>query len=262
MNRFIKKLILICLLLAGTSGVDARAQDNTANIQQSRLQYLEAVGLENTYQEVQTALLNLLDREAVYLPRPRREHMSLFFAFVLTLHGQQAKDIETLHGAGIDVAHAFSADNRPLVEQALLTDLVVTGTVEGDTLLRAVDGTVFRDVRIRIKDVYRGITPAVVITIRQRNGREYGENPAVAAALDTGNTYLLLLSNGLFRYSQARRTTAATTSLRVPDEALDSYFSIYRQYEMDGDRVLWSGYSKRKTRKALEEVRRLDALLQ
>ncbi len=253
-------LLVILWLLPLPQGL--LAQNNPQTQQETRMRYLEANDLLETSQAMEAALLTYLNREAIYLPAPRRMQIARFFSFVMILHKMQPEDISMLAEAGLNVAHALTADNRPLKEQALMTDLVITGTVNEYEMVTANDGTKFRDIHIQINNTYKGIAPDDIITIRQRNGREYGENPAEAAELEPGDTYLLLLSNGMFRYGQSSRSTPAQENVQVPEDRLASYFSIYRQYKMDGDKVLWSGYNKRKTRKALEEVRWLDELLQ
>ncbi len=253
-------LLLTLWLLVLPHGLLAQNNDPQAR-QEARNRYLQENDLLETSQAMESALLAYLNREAVYLPAPQRMQTASFFSFVMILHRMRPADIDRLSEAGLDIAHALTADNRPLKEQALMTDLVVTGTVNDHELLTADDGSEFKDIHIQIKDTYKGIAPAEVITIRQRNGREYGENPAAAAELEIGDTYLLLLSNGMFRYGQMSRSTPAQENVRVSEEKLPTYFSIYRQYKMDGDKVLWSGYNKRQTRRALEEVRWLDELL-
>ena len=230
--------------------------------QETRQLYLEREGLADTAFEVESALVDLMNKKAGYLPAPRRAQMATYFSFVLTLSGLNAQDLQMLDAEGLDILHAISSDNRPLVEQSLLADLVVTGTVLGHKKITNAAGDAFTDVSIKVDDVFKGILPETTITIRQRNGLEFGENPREAAQLTEGKTYLLLLSNSMFRYGMSSRVAENDLALIVEEEALPSYFSIYRHYEMAGDRVLWSGYNKRKTRKALKDVRWLDGLLQ
>lgn len=169
------------------------------------------------------------------------------FAFFLVANGVTAEDVLRLVDGGVDVLHAITADERPLAEQALLADLVVIGDVlgpEADTA-DGYDG----GVRIRVVDVVKGEVPTDTISVRQRSVRD--------APFVTGARYLLLVSNGIYRYGLHRMDTAGA----VPEAERTRRFSIYRQYLMDGDAVVWSGYSADDTARALDEVRAVDAIL-
>ncbi len=170
------------------------------------------------------------------------------FAFFLVVNGVTAEDVIRLVEGGVDVLHAVTSDERPLAEQALLADLVVVGEVIGP----APDS---RDgysggVRVRVLDALKGDVSADTLTVRQRRDRD---GPAVA-----GQRYLFLLSNGIYRYGLHRMGTAEA----VPEAERARRFSIYRQYRMDGDVLVWNGYSAEDTARALDAVRAVGGLLQ
>ena len=224
---------------------------------QTREEYAQHLNADETMVNVEQTLRSILNSYAGFLPATRKEQMASFFSFILTLNGYTGEKLQTLSEEGLDIGHAISANNRPLVEQSLMADYVIQGIVEEDTWSEDDTGNQIREITILVLDTYKGLPGNDKIIIRQRNGREYGENPAEAAPLTKGNTYLLLLNNGLFRYAVYRNTGDFPLSQSAE---FATYFSIYRHYEMDGKRILWSGYNKRKTRKALEEVRWLDSL--
>lgn len=220
-----------------------------------RTVYLKQISKHQTSLGVEQALTKLLATYPTFLPTDDKRQIASFFSFVLTLNGYTNEKLHALNEEGLSVAHAITANKRPLVEQALLADLVIQGTVVGDTLIDGEPGELLREIRIRVDDLFKGSLASDEIIIRQRNGREYGANPARAASLDEGKTYLLLLSNGLFRFALFSSNQSIEES-QLP--AYANYYSIYRHYEMDGERILWDSLNKRKSKKALSEIRWLD----
>ena len=223
----------------------------------ARANYLTSLQLTEQAGDVETSLLDLLNRNAGYIPSGRRIQTASFFSFVLTLNGLSGDHLNRLQEEGIDLVHAMTAQNRPLSEQSLFADTVVKGrVVERKTFADSNDETF---VEIDVQDVFKGNTAAETIFIYQQNGREGGEQPNSAAKLEPGQTYIFLLSNALYRYGLERRKNDIENS-SVP--GADLSYVIYRLYEMEGDKLLWSGYNKRKTKKALKEVRKLGELLE
>ena len=238
-------LVIVCLI---SGAFEAHAQPDPA----ARLRFLDALELREQAIEVEETLLDILNRRVGYLPASRRAQTASFFSFVMTLNGLTSKKLQQLHDDGLDIAHALTSSERPLNEQSLMADAVLRGKVL--QRITESDDRVF--VEIEILDVYKGTTEGSTVYIYQRNGQEGGEQPNAAADLEIGNTYLLLLSNGLYRFSVFRRGESDTA---IPSQGAG--YVIYRLYEMDGETLLWSGYNRRKTRRALEEVRRLDKIL-
>ena len=223
---------------------------------ETRQSYLDHIGSHETAVEIEKTLTSILNRYAGFLPGTRKEQIADFFSFVLTVNGYTSEVLETLSDEGLNIGHALTADNRPLVEQSLMADVAIKGTVQGEKWINDPSGDQIREVNIQVLDIFKGELNSETITIRQRNGREYGENPAEAALLESGKTYLLLLNNGLFRYAVFRNTGNFAESQAAK---YANYFSIYRHYEMSNKRILWSGYNKRKSKKALEDIRWLDS---
>ena len=250
-SRFTTWLFLLCVTQVGILFAQPVLQDRNT--------YLKHIDAYETSQGVEAALATLLEKQPSFLMASSKQQIAAFFSFVLTLNGYTGDILLELREEGLDVAHAITANNRPLVEQALMADLVVKGTVSGEAFVDGEPGALFREITVRIDDVFKGAIDAEEITIRQRNGREYGENPAEAARLEQGRSYLLLLSNGLFRYAVFSDTDDLPESQSAD---YSNYYSIYRHYEMDGQRILWSGYNKRKSKRALDEVRWLDTFTQ
>ncbi len=255
------RTILFLLMISGLPLL-VQAQPGQSNESlKGRHAYLESLSLLGTSQDVETTLSSLIQKKAGFLPPARRAQIANYFSFVLTLNKWDGATLKLLNEEGLDIHHAITADERPLVEQALLADFVIEGTVQEYSNLENDNGDLYRDIKIQVKDVHLGEAPAETIFIRQRNGREYGENPREAAELLPGKTYLLLLSNSLFRFGQARESTPKGQSLTISPDAIPVYYSIYRHYELSKGRVLWSGYNKRKTKKALKEIQWLNTFL-
>ena len=220
------------------------AQPGTAG---DRAAFLGSLDLQDDALVLRDALYQAFTAtEPTSTPDDRYERAGRF-AFFLVANGVTAEDVLRLVDAGVDVLHAITADERPLAEQALLADLVVVGDVLG-TEADTTDGF-GGGVRLRVVDAVKGGAPADTISVRQRRR---GDAPLVAGA-----RYLLLLSNGIYRYGLHRMGTAAA----VPEAERARRFSIYRQYLMDGSAVVWSGYSAEDTARALAEVRAVDAVL-
>lgn len=251
------------------SGLPLLVQAQSGQLNESlkgRHAYLESLSLLDASRDVETTLSTLIQKKAGFLPPARRAQIANYFSFVLTLNKWDGTTLKILNDQGLDIHHAITSDERPLVEQALLADFVIVGTVQEYNDISTDDlqngsGDRYRDIKIQVKDVYLGEAPSESIFIRQRNGLEYGENPREAADLLPGKAYLLLLSNSLFRFGQASRRNSEVQPLAISIEEIPAYYSIYRHYEMSKGRVLWSGYNKRKTKKALKEIQWLDSFL-
>ena len=245
---FIALLILTWTLLGPES--HSQPQDD------AREEYLHQMGTSEINTGVEQELTGILNRYAGFLPTSRKVQLANFFSFILTINGYSGDQLNTLNQEGLNIGHAITADNRPLVEQSLLADFVIKGKVLSEDWTVDQAGNQIREINILVEETYKGLSDTETIIIRQRNGREYGENPAEAAPLEQDRTYLLLLNNGLFRYAIFRNTGDFGES---QSPAYNNLYSIYRHYEMDDKRVLWNGYNSRKTKKALKEIKWLDS---
>lgn len=250
--------VLVSGLDAG-SVLPAHAQESGL----SRSEYLGAVGLLDAATDIEMLLLNSLEAAAPDWPLEQRTQTSALFSYILTVNGLTADVLVTLSEEGLDVLHAITSDSRPLVEQALLTDLVIVGKVlreeeeEGDPPDGRATSTYVNVLR-RLK----GELPSDTIVIRQ-------QHPVEARPRDIrpekGRTYLLLLSNGIYRYGAARRAAEISEARWTPSDAWRGlrHYSIYRIYPMDRDgRVDFAGYDLRQTEQSFQEIERLDRRLQ
>lgn len=212
-----------------------------------RAAFLGSLNLQDDAVVLRDALYQAFSQTDPEATPDERYDRAGLFSFFLVANGVTAEDVLRLVDGGVDVLHAITADERPLAEQALLADLVVVGDVLG-TEADTTDGY-GGGAHVRVVDVVKGEAPSDTILVRQRRR---GDAPLVAGA-----RYLLLVSNGIYRYGLHRMGTAAA----VPEAERARRFSIYRQYLMDGDVVAWSGYSAEDTARALDEVRAVDAIL-
>lgn len=248
-------LLILCMIIALCMGLPAKsiAQD----VQLARADYLQGLGLDTEAHALEEQLRAELDERRLLLPGADLEQMASFFAFVLTLHGVTAEKAMRLQAGGVDVMHAITANNRPLMEQALLTDLVVVAEVTKiQTTPSAADG--YRSsVHAVVLRHLKGQAVSDTVIVRQRSTPDSPNERDLNAVV--GNTYLLLLTNGMYRFSLARR---GETVEAISEETLARHFVLYRWYEMKNDRLLWDGYSKRDTRRALREIQWLDELLE
>lgn len=236
--------VVALALLAGLGlARPAHAQPATAA---DRAAYLGGLDLHDDALTLRDALYSALLQTDTETPLADHAARAERFGFLLVAHGVTTGRVIGLIEAGVDVLHAISADERPLEEQALLTDLVVRAEV-----LEMRPDAGFEDgfegsVRVRVLDTYKGTAPSDTLVVRQR-GRE---TPTAV-----GRTYLFLVSNAMYDFALARR--GAT----VPEAERATRFSIYRQYPMLDGTLLWSGYTAEDTERALANVRVVDAVL-
>lgn len=221
-----------------------------------RDEYFRLIGQYDDFAALQTLLNKRLAERRPDLDEARRIQMAEFFAFVMTACGLNAHELRVLEDEGIDVVRAITANTRPFGEQSLLSDLVVVGDViEGEVRHDVNDGydlSALVDVRWTLK----GHAPSdtIVIRLRERSARS-----ARDIRPETGRTYLLLLSGGMYRYNAANH--AARNDGWLPSEPYPALYSIYRIYPMVDDRLDWSGFTRDETQRALEDIRRVEHFL-
>ncbi|MEM0962710.1 MAG: hypothetical protein AAGK21_09275 [Bacteroidota bacterium] len=233
-----------CLLLVLVLATAASAQPGNAGL---RASFLGSLNLQDDALILREALFTAFRQTEPDASRDEHADRAELFAFFLVANGITAEDVIRLAESGVDVLHAITANERPLAEQSLLADLVITADVVApvEDTADGYDGGAL----VRVVQTHKGQAAADTLIVRRRGDRD--------AALVPGQRYLLLVSNGIYRYGLHRRGTEDA----VPEDERPYRVSIYRQYLMDGDTVLWSGYSAEDTARALAEVRAVDEAL-
>lgn len=218
---------------------------------EARADYLDAAGLDDEAEAVEDYLLDGLEERGMGTAR-QRERTAGFFSFVLTVSGVTLDAIRRLEENGVDVVHAVTARSRPLMEQALLADLVVVGTVAAvDTNDARGDGHSY-GLTVAVSETLKGTAPADTILIRQKR-RTSAQSPDPTP--EVGETFLFLASNGMYRFYAHSRGDGLSES------ALARRYSIYRRYRLRDDQLLWKQYSRAQTEQALDRIRTLDGWL-
>ncbi|MFB6098059.1 MAG: hypothetical protein ABEK84_02910 [Salinibacter sp.] len=242
-------LLVTGLWMAGASL--GRAQRNP----EARAEYLSTRNLDDEAEALEAYLLKGLRERALGTVRQRKRTAD-FFSFVLAVSGATLDTMKRLEEKGIDVIHAITARSRPLMEQALLADLVVVGTVVGVEQNGSVPDGHRHTLRVVVRDSLKGTVPADTILIRQKrrvSRRSPDPKPEV------GETFLFLASNGLYRYYLARNTDP---DARPSESELRRRYSLYRRYRIKKGRLLWEGRTREETRRALRSVRTLAGWIQ
>lgn len=241
--------VLLVSILAGWS--DARAQRNP----EARANYLEAEGLNERAEEIEEVLLDRLEDRDMGTAK-QRVRTADFFSFILSVSGITPDDVEQLEEKGIDIVHTITARARPLMEQSILVDLVVVGSIASVEA----DGELADDHRhsltVVVTDTLKGTVPSDSIIIRQKQ-RVSPQSPDPKP--EVGETFLFLVSNGVYRYYLHRNTTR---DARPPESEIRRRYSIYRRYRIDEGRLLWEGRTREETRRALRSIETLDRWLE
>lgn len=225
----------------------ATGQDRSA----ARAAYLRSIDLEDQAANLEEWLLAGLAPVRPGWPSERLRAVSSYFAFVLALSGVTADDLSRLRSEEIDPIHAITADTRPFIEQAMFADLVVVGTVAGVERQKESNDGFDSSALIDVAWVLKGLAPSDTIAVRQHaNLRERDIRPEI------GETYLLLLSNGMYRFNAANERGDIAAR---PDD--DGRFLVYRIYRLVDGRLEWEGLSAAETELAFQEIRRLDHVL-
>jgi len=251
MTRMMFVVMLVCVLpKLGVAQERGKAQ----------AAYLQLTGLEEDAQELENALFERLSAQKPFMLEEHRQGIARFFAFVMSVSGLDAEKTAHLESNGIDLVRAITGNTRPLNEQALMADLVLVGEVVGFTETPD-PGDGFRSsITVAVEEVLTGTAPVDTLVIRQRSGVERAESDERAARdlfPSIGDRYLLLLSNGMYRFYVASRGEAFDP---VPESEQARHYSIYRYYPMNGSRLLWNGYSRGDTRRAFRALRKLNTL--
>lgn len=217
---------------------------------EARAEYLSAQELDDEAEAIESFLLKGLRDRGMGTPQQRKRTAD-FFSFVLAVSGITLDTIERLKRKGLDPIHAITARSRPLMEQALLVDLVVVGTVVDVEKNGRLPDDHQHTLRVVVSDTLKGVVPADTILIRQKqrvSPQSPDEKPEV------GETFLFLTSNGLYRYYLHRNTDS---DARPPEAEIRRRYSVYRRYRMQGGRLLWENRSQEETRRSLRSIRTL-----
>lgn len=238
--------IAALLLVLAAPSFAAIAQDMTA----VRNVYLDSLGLVMQKAQLEDFLLFGLEKRAPTWSQEDREREASSLAFVLTMNGVTLESALAAQDAGLDVIHAIAANARPLVEQALLADVVVIADiVHQERSDEPGDGFEMSTSAV-VRSLLKGFLAQDTLVLRQ--SARVSERNIIP---EMGGTYLLLLSRGMYRFRAATRGSK-------PVSPSETHFNIYRIYRMVDGRVLWQGYSEQKTEEALEEIRKLHLVLE
>ncbi|GAB5519558.1 MAG: hypothetical protein RhofKO_18090 [Rhodothermales bacterium] len=225
---------------------------------EAQADYLRAVGLDQDAQELEQDLFERLQIHTPSMQEARQKGLARFFAFVMTVSGLNAEKVDRLEAEGIDIAHAITADARPLTEQALLADLVMVGEVTSLADIQEPDDGYTSSIGVAVQTLLKGEAPSKTVYIRQRSSLSPKAVQRISNDLrpKVGERYLFLLSNGMYRFS-----VAARKGERLTDAVQAQHFALYRSYPMEDAQLLWNDYSQRDTEQAFEALRALDQLL-
>ena len=218
----------------------------------ARADYLRAQNLTEPATAVKRYLLEELRERQMGTSAGQRARTADFFSFVLILSGVTRDDIERLEDRDVDVIHAITAQSRPLVEQALLADLVAVGRVVAVDTTTALSDEHTYGLTVAVEERLKGPVPADTILVRQKQ-RVAPRSPDPTP--EAGERFLFLASNGLYRYYAWRGGQAP------PDSVLRRRYSIYRRYRLRDGRLLWRDQTPRQTRQSFRRVRTLDRWL-
>ena len=236
-SKIFSAITLTAVLVVGTF---VSAESRQSQIPHS--QYMEAINMHDDHFVLQNILLyglQLTDpgRSAEYY-----QQNASFFAMVLLLSGVTPRHYYLLDEAGVDVIHAITSNNRPFSEQSLMADLVVQGVVTemepDDSLSDGFDYTA----TVIINQILKGSAPGDTIYIRQRSSTLRTDS---GSQLTVGDTYLFLLSSGVYGYQSTnyRLRTQGEAELRAPSLSEENTFVIYRLYPFRNGEVIPVTYS-------------------
>lgn len=244
------RFVVVGLLAAGLWGIGNAPSSRAQRSPEARAEYLSSQGLADEAEAVESYLLKGLRERGMGTARQRKRTAD-FFAFVLAVSGVTLDTIERLEDKGIDPIHAVTARSRPLMEQSILADLVVVGTVVGVEENRNVPDDHRHTLRVVVTETLKGTASADTILIRQKR-RVSPQSPDKKP--EVGETFLFLASNGLYRYYLHRNTDL---DARPPEAEVRRRYSIYRRYRLKDGRLLWEGRSEDETKRTFRSIRTL-----
>lgn len=239
--RWVASLVLVI-------GVGATEPVQAQRDPEARADYLEAQELDDEAEDIEAFLLERL-KEQDMGTAAQRTRTADFFSFILTVSGVTLDDIRRLEDKGIDIIHTITARARPLMEQSILVDLAVVGTITDVKESAELRDDHQYSLRVAVTESLKGSVPADTILIRQKQ-RVSNQSPDPKP--EVGETFLFLASNGVYRYYLHRNTDA---DARPPERKIRRRYSIYRRYRLKNGRLLWEDRSREETRRSLKSIR-------
>ncbi len=227
-----------------------------------RDEYFRLLELDDEFTALDDFLAIRLAEQRPDWPEDRRKQTARFFAFIMTASGLTAGSADALEAGGIDIIHAITADARPFSEQSLLADLVIVGDIieteiaQEESDLYGTDDGYHASTLVDVRWTLKGQASADTVVIRQREARQ---NSRRDIRPEEGRSYLLLLSNGMYRYGAANH--AARNEGWLPTVEQAPFYSIYRIYPMEAGRIAWGDFTQSDTDFAFEDIRRVDHIL-
>lgn len=246
-TRCLVSVVSCVLLVVFVVPEGARAQRDP----DAREAFLEARGLDDRAEDVEDELLDRLEDRNLGTER-QRERTADFFSFILSVSGVTEDGIERLEEKGIDIIHAITATSRPLMEQSILVDLAVVGSIVGHEENGGLADDHRHTLTVMVTDTLKGTVPSDTIFIRQKR-RVAPQSPDPRP--EVGETFLFLVSNGVYRYYLHRNPSP---NARPPEAEIRRRYSMYRRYRIREGRLLWEGRSREETRRALKSIETLD----
>lgn len=191
--------------------------------------YMKAIGWEDDHIVMKNILRGGLMDRIKDKPEAYYRDNAAFFSMVLLLSGVRPEHYYRLEQNGVDVINGITANVRPFDEQSLLSDLAIIGEV-----VEVIPETLEEDgfdvsVRIQIKEELKGSATGNTIVIRQRRSDRL---PASDTRPEVGESYLLLLSSGMYGYHKANYQFREKSEIVVspPQFGEEEVFVIYRIY--------------------------------
>ena len=225
------------------------AQDRTT----ARREFLREHGLEEQAARLEEFLRYGLEVRAPSWSLEDREREAFNLSFVLLMNGITLDAALAVQDAGVDVIHAIAANARPLVEQSLLSDLVVIADVVSQEVTEYPSDGFQVTSTVVVREVLKGDPPQDTLMTRQR-----GQVSERNVLPEVGGTYVLLLSRGMYRFRAAvQRPESGSPS----ETGTQPIYNIYRIYRLVDGRILWAGYTEAQTTRALGEIKWLDGVL-
>lgn len=218
--------------------------------------YMRAIGWEDDFLVMKNILKNELKSQVEGEPNVYYEDNANFFSMVLLLSGVKPTHYYKLQQNGVDVINAITANVRPFDEQSLLSDVAIIGTVTEVIPERYGDDGFDISVTIDVSEVLKGEVSSETLIIRQRNSSRL---PGSDNKPDLNQTYLFLLSSGMYGYHKANHQMQEQEEIVVspPTFGQEDVFVIYRLYPYRNGQLLRSPQNREIAFKSLRFVDQL-----
>lgn len=219
--------------------------------------YMKAIGWEDDFIVMRNILQNELIHQVEGEPEAYYRDNANFFSMVLLLSAVKPADYYKLQQNGVDVINAITASVRPFDEQSLLSDVALVGTVTKVIAEEFEEDGFGVTVSVEVSEVLKGEIPADTIIIRQRNSSRVAGSDNRP---DLNQTYLFLLSSGMYGYHKANYQMREKEEIEVspPDFGNENVFVIYRLYPYRSGQLLRSPQNRST---AFQSLKFVDYLL-